>query len=748
MAEIKLYGTLVNMTSDQKVAYTRQLYDELINKFQEAINEDIYNKLKTSNTSIEDINTILSNLIVDNLDSDDGTKGLSAKQGKVLKSLVEAIHSFSIIVLNEGEELPIVGESNTLYFKKKTGSSNDVYDEYIYVNSDWELIGTTQIDLSNYYTKSEVDDIKDQIESKIPTVPNIEVSIAGQGNIVTSVDVDINNKHKLIVNKELDVYSKQQVDEKLSDAGLGDVTAAEAFTTADRVITSNGVGKVVKDSGILIGNLALKSDLTWTSIQDKPSTFPPSAHKHVLTDITDAGALAGKDKVDESDLNFNIPEGVVVDSTLSTTSENPVQNKVITAELNNKIDDSDLNITLADYYTKTETYNKSEVDEKIGSAGGGDVMASGDLVENNIVLGAGTKSIKDSGIALTSIVRSDSTLTEDNIVLGGINNTIKSGLLKTINGVSLISTGSMPTNNFDISKLIQQDIITGSPGEPIQDLYNYPFKNAGEFVAIKYDSKFTGVPVEGEQFVGFIQAYEYTASNNWKARAFLTSETTGKIYTAAFSMGQVESINWVEIGNNNSSYELPKATDTVLGGIKTGYSPSQTSIAVKLAPGGDAYAVVTSNSVTSALGFTPANANDIPEIPIALPNPYSLSITAGGSTNVYTGSTAVGINLDSIFGRKLKKTTTPGNPGIYFTTQTTLVDIYPNVTEAEPDAIVVVPAATPVTINEPVTYNMDGIDSLFSATSGTYKCFCISWIAAGATAGSEDLILVNGAIYG
>ena len=39
----------------------------------------------------------------------------------------------------------------------------------------------------------------------------------------------------------------------------GDVIAAEAFTTADRVITSNGPGKTVKDSGILINNLALKS---------------------------------------------------------------------------------------------------------------------------------------------------------------------------------------------------------------------------------------------------------------------------------------------------------------------------------------------------------------------------------------------------------------------------------------------------------------------------------------------------------
>ena len=55
-------------------------------------------------------------------------------------------------------ELPEIGESNVIYLvpKQDTGD-NDVFDEYLYVNDEWELIGTTDIDLSNYYTKSEVD---------------------------------------------------------------------------------------------------------------------------------------------------------------------------------------------------------------------------------------------------------------------------------------------------------------------------------------------------------------------------------------------------------------------------------------------------------------------------------------------------------------------------------------------------------------------------------------------------------------
>ena len=51
-------------------------------------------------------------------------------------------------------ELPETGESNIIYLvpKQDTGD-NDVFDEYIWINDDWELIGTTDIDLSNYLAK-------------------------------------------------------------------------------------------------------------------------------------------------------------------------------------------------------------------------------------------------------------------------------------------------------------------------------------------------------------------------------------------------------------------------------------------------------------------------------------------------------------------------------------------------------------------------------------------------------------------
>lgn len=53
------------------------------------------------------------------------------------------------------QELPTTGEANILYLVPKTTTgTNNVFEEYLYVNNNWELIGTTDIDLSNYIQKS------------------------------------------------------------------------------------------------------------------------------------------------------------------------------------------------------------------------------------------------------------------------------------------------------------------------------------------------------------------------------------------------------------------------------------------------------------------------------------------------------------------------------------------------------------------------------------------------------------------
>lgn len=658
---------------------------ELLNKISE-VNTNLTSEINTVNTNltneISQIRTVnipnaIKESIIDNLDSTATDKALSANQGNILKTMIGNLANLRIEVVTE---LPSTGEVNVIYLVKKAGTNPDVHDEYIYVENTWEKIGNTEVDLSNYYTKeqvysksevytkTEVNNIKNDIESNIPTIPNVETGMTGVGNVITSIEVDAINKHKVIATKGTSVYSKAEIDEKLSDSGFGDVIAEAPFTTSDRVITSSGAGKTIKDSGILLTNLATKEFVNqfepeWNKIANKPLTFTPSAHTHTVNQITDfptLGALASKDKVDESDLNFNIPEGVVVDSALSATSENPVQNKVITNTLSSYVKTADLNVTLGNYYTTNEVYTKEEVNDKIASAGGGDVMASGDLATDYIIVGAGTKSVKNSGQTLSNLA-----------------------LKSEIPSLSGYATQSWVTSQG------------------------------------------------------------YSTENTWRPVKVGSTTLNDSSTTLTIANGTGIGLTFVDgtltITNNapGSAYTLPIADPETLGGIKTGFNENLANIPVHVDGEGCAYVAVSKSSVVAALQYTPADVNDIPEIPIALPNPYALNITAGGSTTNYTGSSASTINLDSIFSKPLASVDTPGKAGIFYGSSSSYSVSTVYVTSSNPDAVIVVPTATTVTFGSNYV-KMSGLDDL---TGGSYKCYCITYINTG-------LVLVNGAIYG
>ena len=52
--------------------------------------------------------------------------------------------------------LPQTGEAGVIYLKSNNGNNPNSYDEYIYVNNDFEKIGTTDVDLSGYVQASDL----------------------------------------------------------------------------------------------------------------------------------------------------------------------------------------------------------------------------------------------------------------------------------------------------------------------------------------------------------------------------------------------------------------------------------------------------------------------------------------------------------------------------------------------------------------------------------------------------------------
>lgn len=182
--------------------------------------------------------------------------------------------------------------------------------------------------------------------------------------------------------------------------------------------------------------------------------------------------------------------------------------------------------------------------------------------------------------------------------------------------------------------------------------------------------------------------------------------------------------NWVTSHGYLTS--IPAATASVLGGVKIGSNISVSSGTISL----------TSANVTSALGFTPAKTSDIPEIPIALPNPYALTINGTS----YTGSSAVSITTPkplitttSFTGTQLSTTINAGYS--YSNTLIRTVTSLNGFSESNPDAVII--STNKIFFNASNAIKMDGLGDL---AGGTYYIYCLSYMANGKVA-------VNGAVY-
>lgn len=225
------------------------------------------------------------------------------------------------------------------------------------------------------------------------------------------------------------------------------------------------------------------------------------------------------------------------------------------------------------------------------------------------------------------------------------------------------------------------------------------------------------IPAATSSAYGGIQI-GYTTSN----RNYAVQLSNGKAYVnvpwtdtnITYRAGTNISISETTI---NCTYTLPTASSSVLGGVKVGSNITLSSGTISLSK----------SNVTSALGYTPMSSN---LIPIAIPNPYALTINGTS----YTGSSAVTIDTARILIMSTLSSSTVSAGYSYNNTLSRTISFLSGFSLSNPDSVIISTARLAFTAYNAI--KMDGLADL----SGTYYIYCLSYMANGK-------IAVNGAAY-
>ena len=231
----------------------------------------------------------------------------------------------------------------------------------------------------------------------------------------------------------------------------------------------------------------------------------------------------------------------------------------------------------------------------------------------------------------------------------------------------------------------------------------------------------TSIPAATSSTYGGIQIGYTTSGKNYAVQL-----SNGKAYVnvpwtdtnTTYSEGTNISISGTTI---NCTYTLPTASSSVLGGVKVGSNITLSSGTISLSK----------SNVTSALGYTPANTSDVPEIPVALPNPCALTINGTS----YTGLSAVSITTPKILSTGVLNSSTVSAGYSYTNTTSKTISSLSGFNASNPDSVIISKAKLTFTALDAI--KMDGLGDL---AGGTYYIYCLSYMANGK-------IAVNGAVY-
>lgn len=246
-----------------------------------------------------------------------------------VNALIDLIPKFDIDVV---ETLPTTDISpTTIYLVPDSSTTGNLYTEYIYVNNTWEILGSEQVDLSNYYTKSETYN-KTEVDTAIASIDlssyytktETDTALSGKVDKVTGKGLSTEDYTTAEQTKLAGIEAeanKTVVDSALSSTSTNPVQNKVIKSHFDYVqYTTHKTQQIVDDEykatkypsvkAILDYSEALTNKVTSMSSSSTDTQYPSAkATYDTIKDVDDKiGTLSSLDTINKTDLVTAINE--------------------------------------------------------------------------------------------------------------------------------------------------------------------------------------------------------------------------------------------------------------------------------------------------------------------------------------------------------------------------------------------------------------------------------------------------------
>jgi hypothetical protein len=255
------------------------------------------------------------------------------------RELFNRLTSFEIIKCTQLPTEDI--KTMTIYFLQIDPEQDDLYEEYMYIDGQWEKIGNTRIDLSDYVTKAMLQSAVDTINNTINTKETaINKSIA---DLETKHDKDIQDLHKDVSDlsdtvAQLDTDINQTIDTKANalQDNIDDLETQHDQDIQNITDTLNQIEQDIDDINTEVSNVhthdnkSILDNLTQNVIDDSHNHTNKTVLDKLSNDTDDHLTYNGEvvgEYFTEQDLNDLITFLWRTPQTFSTIDNKEIQTK-------------------------------------------------------------------------------------------------------------------------------------------------------------------------------------------------------------------------------------------------------------------------------------------------------------------------------------------------------------------------------------------------------------------------------------